>query len=145
MKVLTVRQPYATLIISGIKHIENRSWQPVYRGIIAIHAASKVDKVSWHYARKQCEALGIPCPAEDSVPYGAIIGTVGLMGVVYTNVDDQIDGDYPHYEQDWLKWWDTDDYGWIFKNPNPVENIPIKGKLHLWDLPPDLEPKIITS
>lgn len=39
MKALTVQQPYASLIASGEKWIENRSWHTNYRGPLAIHAA----------------------------------------------------------------------------------------------------------
>lgn len=31
MKALTIRQPWATLIVKGIKKIENRSWRPHMR------------------------------------------------------------------------------------------------------------------
>lgn len=38
MKALTVSQPFASLIASGEKWIENRSWKTNYRGLLAIHA-----------------------------------------------------------------------------------------------------------
>lgn len=38
MKVLTVLQPYATLIALGIKRYETRDWSPDYVGPILIHA-----------------------------------------------------------------------------------------------------------
>lgn len=38
MKALTILQPYASLIASGEKWIENRTWGANYRGPIAIHA-----------------------------------------------------------------------------------------------------------
>lgn len=38
MKVLTLHQPWATLIAAGIKTIETRSWSTRYRGPLAIHA-----------------------------------------------------------------------------------------------------------
>jgi hypothetical protein len=43
MKVLTVRQPWASLIVSGIKDVENRSKATNYRGRIGIHAGQKVN------------------------------------------------------------------------------------------------------
>ena len=43
MKVLTIREPYATFIMLGIKKIETRSWQTKYRGEIYIHAAKSKD------------------------------------------------------------------------------------------------------
>ncbi len=38
MKAITILQPYAHLIASGEKRVENRSWPTKYRGLIAIHA-----------------------------------------------------------------------------------------------------------
>lgn len=38
MKALTISQPYASLISSGEKWIENRTWPTSYRGPLAIHA-----------------------------------------------------------------------------------------------------------
>ena len=39
MKVLTLTEPWATLVAVGAKHIETRSWGTAYRGPLAIHAA----------------------------------------------------------------------------------------------------------
>ena len=39
MKVLSVRQPYASLICYGIKKAENRTWKTDYRGKLLIHAS----------------------------------------------------------------------------------------------------------
>lgn len=38
MKVLTIKEPWATLIIDGYKKYEFRSWKLNYRGKILIHA-----------------------------------------------------------------------------------------------------------
>lgn len=38
MKALTISQPYATLIASGQKWVENRTWYTPFRGPLAIHA-----------------------------------------------------------------------------------------------------------
>ena len=45
MKVLTIREPFATLIKNKKKYIETRSWKTNYRGEIYIHAGvSKISK-----------------------------------------------------------------------------------------------------
>lgn len=44
MKVLTLKQPWATLVAEGIKKYEFRSWKTKYRGKILIHAGSGIDK-----------------------------------------------------------------------------------------------------
>jgi hypothetical protein len=38
-KVLSVKQPYAMLICTGVKTVENRSWKTTHRGKILIHAS----------------------------------------------------------------------------------------------------------
>ena len=40
MKVLSLTEPYATLIKKGVKTIETRSWKTNYRGKLYIHASS---------------------------------------------------------------------------------------------------------
>ena len=44
MKALTIKQPWATLIIEGYKKYEFRSWKTNYRGKILIHAGLSIDK-----------------------------------------------------------------------------------------------------
>lgn len=41
MKALSIRQPWAWLIVQGYKDIENRSWNTKYRGQVLIHASSR--------------------------------------------------------------------------------------------------------
>ena len=41
MKALTIWQPWASLLVSGQKKYETRSWATTYRGPIAIHAAMR--------------------------------------------------------------------------------------------------------
>ena len=44
VKILTLKQPWATLVAEGIKKYEFRSWKTKYRGKILIHAGSGIDK-----------------------------------------------------------------------------------------------------
>ena len=44
MKVLTIKQPWASLIIEGYKKYEFRSWKTKYRGKILIHAGMSLEK-----------------------------------------------------------------------------------------------------
>lgn len=39
MKVLSIKEPFATLIKDGVKKYETRSWKTNYRGEIYIHAS----------------------------------------------------------------------------------------------------------
>jgi len=44
MKVITIKQPWATLIAEGYKEYEFRTWKTKYRGEILIHAGIGIDK-----------------------------------------------------------------------------------------------------
>lgn len=45
MKVLTIKEPFATLIKNKVKYIETRSWKTKYRGELYIQAGlAKIDK-----------------------------------------------------------------------------------------------------
>ncbi|MCI6265916.1 MAG: ASCH domain-containing protein, partial [Erysipelotrichaceae bacterium] len=39
IKVLSLKEPFASLIKEGIKKVETRSWQTSYRGELYIHAS----------------------------------------------------------------------------------------------------------
>jgi hypothetical protein len=43
IKALTIRQPWAELILRGRKPYELRSWRTNYRGLLVIHAAAKIN------------------------------------------------------------------------------------------------------
>ena len=44
MKVLSIREPWASIIINGYKEYEFRSWKTNYRGKILIHASKNIEK-----------------------------------------------------------------------------------------------------
>ncbi len=48
MKVITLTQPWATLVSIGMKMIETRSWSTKYRGPLAIHAAKNFPTEAQH-------------------------------------------------------------------------------------------------
>lgn len=44
MKVLTIKEPWASLIINGYKEYEFRNWKTNYRGKILIHAGKNIEQ-----------------------------------------------------------------------------------------------------
>lgn len=84
MKVLTLTQPWASLIAAGAKRLETRSWSTPYRGPIAIHAtrAFPLEAQSLCYAHPFTEALlagGYKTLAD--LPRGAIVCTATLAEI----------------------------------------------------------------
>jgi hypothetical protein len=39
MRALSIRQPWADLILSGEKDVENRTWYTHHRGLLVVHAS----------------------------------------------------------------------------------------------------------
>lgn len=126
MKVITIKQPFATLIAEGLKEYEFRTWKTKYRGDILIHAGKGIDKK----AMKRYEHLDLEYPS------GCIIAKAKIVDCVY--VDDELKKELRdknplvYYgilkaDSDW------DGYGFKLENVEKIENIPVNGKLSLWD------------
>ncbi len=155
MKTLSVKNPYAYLIVYGIKDIENRSWQTKYRGKLYIHASgvdmaiypnntidketkAELDKlVDANLSLDECYKQGSErlikyyelykkCDSYFSERNEYFLKKNRIIGSV--ELEDIIkDSKSPFAEKG--------QYHWIFKNPvifeKPIENI--KGKLNLWE------------
>lgn len=76
VKILTVRQPWATALISGGKDVENRTWNTTYRGWLLVHAGKSVDE----FVPARYE-LGDEWTAM-ALPRGCVIGAVKITAVV---------------------------------------------------------------
>lgn len=84
MKCLTVRQPWAHLIIHGIvrqdgvriwKPVENRTWRTPIRGRIAIQASKACDNREMLDARELLRDLSIANSLPAHMEYGCVIGS----------------------------------------------------------------------
>ena len=130
MKTLSVKQPWASLICSGIKDVENRSWKPNnVPGRILIHAGStKISNNTFAGVPEEIfsnvfnnECLG-NLPELETLPTGAIIGYVTVTGFEDGEME-TVWADGPGV----IKWKLED--AWIFDEP--ILNV--KGKLNLFD------------
>lgn len=110
MKVLSIRQPWAALIIAGHKDIENRTWETRLRGTFAVHASQKIDPIGVEFAREH----GIEIPP---LVCGAVIGTVDLVDCV------------THSESPWF----FGPVGFVLRNPQPCRPIPLNGRLGFFE------------
>ena len=72
MKVLSIRQPWASIIINGYKNYEFRSWNTKFRGKVLIHASKEVEE---EYLER-FKSLGLEYPTS------AIIGSVEITDCV---------------------------------------------------------------
>jgi hypothetical protein len=81
MKALTVRQPWAQLLVSGAKLHEIRSWQTCYRGPLLIHAGLGLSDAALQCSgsapfREALARCGFKSVSE--LPRGVLLGTICL-------------------------------------------------------------------
>ena len=129
MKVLSLTEPFATLILNGSKCIETRSWKTSYRGELYIHAS--MTKMS----KKDLENKELMSLVKNTrMHFGYIICKCNLVDCVYmtkeyveqirnNNYQEYICGDYKEGR-----------YAWILENVTPLtEPIKAKGQLSIWN------------
>jgi activating signal cointegrator 1 len=81
MKVMTLYQPWASLIASGLLRYETSKWKTNHRGRVAIHASEIWDdslEKAWQQFRKIPETANLPAVA----PRGAILCVCNLVDCV---------------------------------------------------------------
>lgn len=117
MKVLSLKQPFAELILQGRKTIELRNWNTKFRGEFLIHASKIPD---WNAMEK----FGF-----EKLPCGFIVGKAELVDVKkYLNNSEHTKDKNKHLANS--SW---GNFGFILKNVKRIEPIPAKGKLGFWE------------
>ena len=123
MKALSVRQPYAWLIVAGHKPIENRTWRTRYRGPLVIHAASRPHK----HAIPEIERRQSVTIDRDALRYGGLIGRVTLADVVESSPSPWFEGPI----------------GFVLIEPVEIVFVPYSGRQTLFDVPDGLVRDIV--
>lgn len=123
MKVLTLKQPWATLVAEGIKQIEFRSWKTNYRGKILIHAGTSIDKE----AMIKFKDLNLSYPTARIVAETSIVDCIELDEKTNKDIVSQNNVAYGTKYRD--------GYAWILSNTKKINsNKIIKGKLGIWNI-----------
>ena len=125
-KVLSVRQPYASLLVSGIKDVENRSRRTNYRGTVLIHAGAKMHgvvsflKTRHEFTVEEIAMMTQMNEVDENDLFGCIVGSVEIVDCVQNNTSE---------------WAERGKWHWVCRNAKvfakPVRNV--KGRLGLWD------------
>lgn len=129
VKVITIKQPWANLIVEGIKDVENRTWQTKYRGEIYVHTSkNSFDFWSLDYIRKIDELLYQYIMEYFGIKDNKITRNLNQFGSIIgkTNIVDIVDNS----ESIWAM---KDSYHWKLKNSTRINPIPCKGKLNIWE------------
>lgn len=141
MKALSIKQPWAWLIVNGHKDIENRDWFTKFHGPVLIHAGKTLDDwaivktkfglrlTPWFrewLAERQLGAalLGLDILKRPSFefPAGGIVGMATIADCV-------TDSKSP---------WFVGDYGFLLKDAKVLPFVPLRGQLGFFDVPDEV-------
>ena len=123
MKALTIKEPWASLIIEEYKKYEFRSWKTKYRGKILIHAGLSIEKDMMERFKDY----------NIDINPGYIIGEATITDCILVDEEfncelrsiDPVVYDRSNH---------TETYAWKLENVVKYEKpIPCKGKLGLWN------------
>lgn len=80
MRSLVIFQPYANLILSGVKRVENRRWSTPYRGPLAIHSGKSRKWLELSEDGTEDAEYGLLISA---MVFGAVVGVCDLVECVH--------------------------------------------------------------
>lgn len=117
-RALSIMQPWAALIVSGIKPVENRTWTTRYRGPILIHAGLKLDREAMDdLARGIHPVTGEKWNAPTlALQFGGIVGEAEIIDCVDSHASE----------------WFVGPYGFVLANARTVQFQPYRGALGLF-------------
>lgn len=153
MKVISIMQPWASLIAIGAKQFETRSWKTNYRGPIAIHASKKEPIVNLRQLPATVQKLmfdrfyakyGTNSGAIKNMPTGVILAVANLTEcyqihrpfegyLSLTSIDSigcLINECSPECE---FGDYTPGRFAWELEDVKQIEPIPAKGQLNLWN------------
>ena len=119
MKALSLKQPWAELVLLGKKTIELRRWNTHFRGEFYIHASGNLDEEkTQEYKLKD-------------LPRQAIVGKATLVEVKEYKDEKEFLQDQNKHLANNIKW---GKYGFILKDVKRINPIPCKGQLNFFEV-----------
>lgn len=120
MKAISVRQPWAWLIVNGHKDVENRSRRTHYRGLILVHASGTMTRKDWEEAADLAELVGVEVPpfGSDELKRGGIVGEAEIVDCVEDSDSE----------------WFSGKFGFVLEGAVACELEPCKGQLGIFTM-----------
>ena len=116
MLTLSIIQPWAWLIVTGHKDVENRTWPTKVRGRIQVHAGQKFDADGYEWVRRYFPLIDLPIPQE--FERGGVVGRVRIVDCV-----EQLDSP-----------WFFGPFGFVLDRAEMVRFMPCRGKLRFFQV-----------
>lgn len=122
MIALSIRQPWAWLIVHAGKDIENRTWPTRFRGRFLVHASKGMTHAEYEAACDHLWLHGGPAiepPDFHALERGGIVGSVELVDCVRGSASP----------------WFIGPFGFALRDPKPMTFVPLLGQLGFFDAP----------
>lgn len=114
---ISIRQPWAWLVVHGGKDIENRTWPTRFRGRVLVHASKGMTRDEWaetYFAVAEIDSgLADRMPRPDQIERGGIVGEIEIVDCVAASSS---------------KWFGGP-FGFVLRNPKALPFQPCKGAL----------------
>jgi hypothetical protein len=117
VKALSIRQPWAWLIVHGHKPVENRTWPTSHRGDTLIHAGKVFDDEGLASVLEVFPHMRAVLPQQYEL--GGIVGRAQLLNCVQTHPSR----------------WFTGPWGFVMYDARPMPFVPLRGVLGFFDVP----------
>lgn len=119
---LSIRQPWAWLILNAGKDIENRDWPTNFRGRMLIHASKTCTKAEYQdaidFINSRIDYPIIEVPPIEKLDRGGIVGSVEVIDCVTSSASS----------------WFMGEHGFVLRNPKPLPFTPWKGRLGFFNV-----------
>jgi hypothetical protein len=124
MPALSIRQPWAWLIVHGFKDVENRDWHTPFRGRFLVHAGKTLARAYYDeqvsaMAQRRILPAGFPSFDELRTQCGGIVGEARLQLVA---------------DQSQSPWYIPGSYAWRVTDAKPMPFWPMRGKLGFFNV-----------
>lgn len=125
MKALSIRQPWAWLIVNGYKDVENRTWSTPLRGTVLIHASKTMTDADYDEAlafirsKHSISNLASIVPKQHELELGGIVGRATIANC----------------SQSYPSPWFTGPHGFVLREACRLPFTPLKGALGFFETP----------
>jgi hypothetical protein len=130
MKALSIQQPWAALIVAGVKPVENRSWRTAHRGPLLIHAGREFDNAAMVAIEKGRHPVTLRPwrPPVLAMQFGGIVGVAEVVDCVES------------HESEWF----SGPFAFVLAGARALPFRAWRGQLGLFDVPDEIAPAPVT-
>lgn len=123
MKAISLKQPWAWLMVNGHKDIENRDRRTGYRGPILVHASQAIDEDCYAFVRTRFPRVREIMPTIRDLKRGGVVGQFDIIDCVDNHPSD----------------WFFGKFGYVVRNAKPLPFVKCRGAVTIpFDIPDDL-------